>query len=275
MHLRGPMSRGWLAARKPRTPAHRQKPLPRSHVPASIASAVRAPRIPGMRASADPACDLPGHSAIVPPTASCARSRDPDLGVLLAEVRACRACAAVLPLGPRPVVQAGARARLLIVGQAPGARVHASGVPWDDASGTRLCEWLGIDAATLHDASRVAILPMGFCYPGRGNGGDLPPRRECAPLWFDALLARMPCIELVLLVGQYAQRHFLGAARKASLAGTVAAFATWMPRHFPLPHPSPRNTAWLQRHPWFERDVLPCLRERVRAVLAPASRGQR
>ncbi len=188
---------------------------------------------------------------------------------LLRRVRACRVCAAHLPLGPRPVVQAGVDARLLIVGQAPGARVHASGVPWDDASGARLCEWLGIDAATLHDAGRVAILPMGFCYPGRGAGGDLPPRPECAPLWFDALLANLPRIELVLAIGQHAQRHLLGARRKPTLAATVAAFADYAPRLFPLPHPSPRNTAWRQRHAWFERDVLPCLRERVQAVLDP------
>lgn len=196
-----------------------------------------------------------------------------DLDALLAAVRACRACAAHLPLGPRPVVQVGAEAKLLIVGQAPGTKVHASGVPWNDASGARLRDWLGVDEATFHDPSRVAIMPMGFCYPGRGGGGDLPPRRECAPLWFDALLAQMPRIELTLLIGQYAQRHFLGAARKASLTDTVAAFEDYAPRFFPLPHPSPRNTAWRQRHPWFERDVLPTLRARVQAVLAPPRGG--
>src|SRR5690606_1337553 len=132
-----------------------------------------------------------------------------DLDRLLVRIRACRVCAAHLPLGPCPVVQAGVDARLLIVGQAPGAKVHASGVPWDDASGVRLREWLGVDASTFHDASQVAIAPIGFCYPGRGGGGDLPPRPECAPLWFDALLARLPNIELALLIGQYAQRRFL------------------------------------------------------------------
>lgn len=200
--------------------------------------------------------------------------RSRDLSGLLDAIRACHACAAHLPLGPRPVVQAGADARLLIVGQAPGAKVHASGVPWDDASGARLREWLGLGAATFYDPSQVAIVPMGFCYPGRGGGGDLPPRPECAPLWFDALLAHLPRIELTLLVGQYAQRHFLGAARKATLADTVAAHAEYAPRFFPLPHPSPRNTAWRQRHPWFERDVLPLLRERVQAVLGSPGGGR-
>ena len=196
------------------------------------------------------------------------RSGKPErLDALLAQIRACTVCAAQLPLGPRPVVQIGAQARLLIVGQAPGAKVHASGVPWDDASGRRLREWLGIDEPVFHDATRVAIVPMGFCYPGRGGGGDLPPRRECAPLWFDRVLAQLAHVELTLLIGQYAQRYFLGSARRATLTDTVAAFADYAPRFMPLPHPSPRNTAWFQRHPWFERDLLPVLRERVRSIL--------
>jgi uracil-DNA glycosylase len=138
------------------------------------------------------------------------------LDVLLAKIRACIVCAAQLPLGPRPVVQIGTQARLLIVGQAPGTKVHASGVPWDDASGRRLREWLGIDESIFYDASRVAIVPMGFCYPGRGGGGDLPPRPECAPLWFDRVLAQLPNIELTLLIGQYAQKYFLGNRRRAT-----------------------------------------------------------
>ncbi len=205
-------------------------------------------------------------------TGSAAAPRQRDLRGLLAAIRACQACAAELPLGPRPVVQAGAGARLLIVGQAPGARVHASGVPWDDASGARLRDWLGLEPAQFYDPAQVAIVPMGFCYPGRGRGGDLPPRRECAALWQDDLLARLPRIGLTLLIGRYAQQHHLGAARKASLAATVAAWAEYAPRHFPLPHPSPRNTAWLQRHPWFERELLPQLRERVREALAGGRR---
>lgn len=133
-----------------------------------------------------------------------------SLDVLLAEVRACRACAQDLPLGPRPIIRVGADARILIVGQAPGARVHASGIPWDDASGDRLRKWLEVDIASFHDESQFAIIPMGFCYPGRGNGGDKPPRRECARLWLDRLLEKLPKIQLTLLIGQYAQHHFLG-----------------------------------------------------------------
>jgi len=193
---------------------------------------------------------------------------------LLTEIRACRACADDLPLGPRPVLQASASARLLIVGQAPGAKVHASGVPWDDASGERLREWMGVDAQTFYDAARIAIVPMGFCYPGRGGGGDNPPRPECAPLWHERLLALMPEVRLTLLVGQYAQRYFLGNRRHASLTETVEAWRDYAPGFVPLPHPSPRNTPWLQRHPWFAQDVLPALRERVAAALAPAQQNR-
>ena len=188
----------------------------------------------------------------------------PNLDALLRAVRACRACEAHLPLGPRPVLQAGESARILVVGQAPGARVHATGVPWDDASGERLRAWMAVNKRTFYDPSQIAIIPMGFCYPGRGAGGDLPPRRECAELWLDLLLARLPRIELTLLVGSYAQRHFLGARRKATLADTVRAWRDYAPRYFPLPHPSPRNQPWLKRHPWFERELVPALRERVR-----------
>jgi uracil-DNA glycosylase len=208
--------------------------------------------------------------AIAPPRgangAAGPEARD-SLDELLAAVRACRACAAQLPLGPRPVLQAGADARLLVVGQAPGARVHASGVPWDDRSGERLRGWMGIDAATFYDASRIAIVPMGFCYPGRGGGGDLPPRRECAELWFERLLAGLPRIELTLLIGQYAQRHFLGKRRRASLTETTRHWAEHAPRFIPLPHPSPRNTAWFQGNAWFDAELVPVLRRRVRALV--------
>ncbi len=192
----------------------------------------------------------------------------PGLPALLRAVRACRVCEAHLPLGPRPLLQAGADARILVVGQAPGERAHASGEPWDDASGDRLRAWMGIDKATFHDAARIALIPMGLCYPGRGAGGDLPPRLECAPLWMDALLARLPRIELTLLVGLHAQRRFLGAQRQRTLAATVARWQDLAPGCFPLPHPSPRNTPWLQAHPWVERDLLPALRARVQALLA-------
>lgn len=188
---------------------------------------------------------------------------DAALDALLVRIRACRLCEPALPLGARPVLQAGTGARLLIVGQAPGMKVHMSGVPWDDASGERLRDWLGLEPAAFHDPRRVVILPMGFCYPGRGRGGDLPPRSECAPRWHAPVLAHLPAVELTLLIGQYAQRQFLGAGRKPSLTATVAAFADYAPRFLPLPHPSPRNTAWFQRHPWFERELLPVLRRRV------------
>ncbi|MDF3882126.1 MULTISPECIES: uracil-DNA glycosylase family protein [Cupriavidus] len=192
----------------------------------------------------------------------------PDLEALLARVRACRACEAHLPLGPRPVVQAATPARILIVGQAPGTRVHASGIPWDDPSGDRLREWMGIDKEVFYDPARIAIIPMGLCYPGRGASGDLPPRKECAPLWMDALLACLPDIELTLLVGQYAQRRFLGADARGGVTPTVAGFAAHGPRYLPLPHPSPRNQGWFKRNDWFARELLPVLRQQVAAVLA-------
>lgn len=191
------------------------------------------------------------------------------LDPLLAEIRACRLCAAQLPLGPRPVLRASSSARLLVAGQAPGTRVHASGIPWDDASGRRLRAWMGVDADTFYDATRVAIVPMGFCYPGRGAGGDLPPRPECAATWHPRLLPRLAGVELVLAIGQYAQAYHLGPRRGRSLTDTVRAWRDHAPRVIPLPHPSPRNTLWLRRNPWFEEEVLPMLRRRVAELLAP------
>ena len=189
------------------------------------------------------------------------------LNALLAAVRGCRACEAHLPLGPRPVLRAAASARILIVGQAPGLRVHTTGLPWDDPSGARLRDWMGVTKDAFYDESRIAIIPMGYCYPGRGNGGDLPPRRECARLWLDHLLANLPRIELTILVGLYAQRHFLGARRQPTLAATIEAWREYSPTYLPLPHPSPRNTPWLQRHSWFEQQLLPELRMRVETIL--------
>ncbi len=190
------------------------------------------------------------------------------MDALLTDIRACHACAAHLPLGPRPVVQASPSARLLLVGQAPSLTVHHTGVPWDDKSGEQLRRWLGIDRATFYDATRVALMPMGYCYPGRGTSGDLPPRKECAALWHHRLLAQMPQVELTLLIGQYAQRQFLGNTARSGVTETVEAFADYAPRFIPLPHPSPRNTGWFKHHPWFESDVLPVLRERVKQALA-------
>jgi uracil-DNA glycosylase len=182
--------------------------------------------------------------------------------------RACTLCAEHLPRGPRPVFRASATARLLIVGQAPGTRVHETGIPWNDASGQRLRDWLAVDSRTFYDMSRIAILPIGFCYPGRyERGGDLPPRHECAPLWHRRLTAHMPDLGLVLLVGQYAQAHYLGRRRRRSLTETVAAWRDYLPDYLPLPHPSWRNTAWLRRNSWFEADLLPELRARIRGTV--------
>jgi len=199
-------------------------------------------------------------------------SASPTLTELLADIRNCRACEQYLPLGPRPILRASSTARILIVGQAPGTRVHSTGVPWDDPSGERLRAWMGVGKGEFYDDSNIAIIPMGYCYPGRGKGGDLPPRRECAQLWLDLLLARLPGIELTLLIGQYAQRHFLGSRRKKSLTETIRSWQDYAPKYFPLPHPSPRNTPWLRREPWFERRLLPVLRRRIRPLAAPAAR---
>ncbi len=188
---------------------------------------------------------------------------------LLAEIRACRVCAGHLPLGPRPVIRGRGGARIMIASQAPGTKVHASGLSFDDASGDRLREWLGIDRATFYDEDRIAIAPMGFCYPGRlPRGGDAPPRPECAPLWQPRLAAALPGIELTLLIGQYAMRWHLRERAMPTLTETVAAWRSFLPRYFPLPHPSWRNTGWLKRHPWFAAEALPELRRRVRALTA-------
>jgi uracil-DNA glycosylase len=190
------------------------------------------------------------------------------LAALVAEVRACRACAAHLPLGPRPVLRAEPSARLLIIGQAPGTRVHETGIPWNDASGDRLRDWLALDRATFYDAARIAIIPMGFCYPGRdARGGDNPPRPECAPLWHERLLAHLPALRLTLLVGRYAHGRYIAGARRLSLAETVCAWRDHTPDVVPLPHPSWRTTAWQRKHPWFDAELLPDLRQRVREVL--------
>ena len=190
------------------------------------------------------------------------------LAKTLAEVRACALCAAHLPLGPRPVLRAAVSARLMIVGQAPGTRVHESGIPWDDSSGDRLREWLGLDREIFYDERRIAIVPMGFCYPGRdAAGGDSPPRPECAPLWHPRLLPLMPNISLTLLVGGYAQVRYLGKAAKSGVAETVRGWRDFAPAFLPTPHPSWRVGLWLKRNPWFEAEIVPALRARVRALV--------
>lgn len=186
---------------------------------------------------------------------------------LLQEVRACTVCAEYLPNPPKPVLRASATARLMIVGQAPGRRVHESGIPWNDPSGDKLRDWLQLSREQFYDESRIAIVPTGFCYPGKGAHGDLPPRPECAPLWHPVLRAAMPDIRLTLLIGSYAQAWYLGPDRKASLYETVHARQQYLPQFFPLPHPSPRNRRWLSQRPWFETEVLPELRTLVHRVL--------
>jgi uracil-DNA glycosylase len=198
---------------------------------------------------------------------------DIPLQDLLLQIRACRHCEPTLPLGANPVVRAHAGASLVIIGQAPGTKVHASGVPWDDPSGDRLRQWLQLAPEQFYDESQVAIVPMGFCYPGRGKSGDLPPSPECAPLWHERLFSQLPQLELVLLVGAYAQQYYLAQtpvaepAKKETLTARVGRWREFGPRHFPLPHPSPRNNLWLRRNPWFEAEVLPALQSRVRQAL--------
>lgn len=194
----------------------------------------------------------------------------PALPVLLREVRACTICAAHLPLGPRPVLQMDRRARILVAGQAPGRKVHASGQPFTDASGDRLREWLGVNVTTFYDPERLAIVPMGFCYPGTGKSGDLPPRPECAATWRQALLAKLPDLELTLVIGQYALDYHLPDA-KGTLTETVRDWRSHWPTLVPLPHPSPRNNRWLSKNPWFEREVIPALRSRVHTLLTKPS----
>jgi uracil-DNA glycosylase len=189
---------------------------------------------------------------------------------LLTEIRACRVCAPHLPHEPRPVLRARSSARLCIVGQAPGTRVQASGVPFTDPSGDRLRAWLGIDKEVFYDETRIAIVPMGFCFPGLDdNGGDLPPRRECAPLWRERLFGELKQVELTLLLGAYAQAWHLKDRRKAGVTETVKAWREYTPQFIPLPHPSWRNNAWVKNNPWFEREILPYVRENVARALAP------
>ena len=188
---------------------------------------------------------------------------------LMTEIRGCDACGPELPLGPRPLLRAGASARLLICSQAPGTRAHASGLTFDDASGDRLRDWLGLDRETFYDPGRVAILPMAFCYPGRlPRGGDAPPPPRCAALWRTRVLALLPEVELTLLVGSYAQRWHLGAGARPTLSDTVAGWRAYLPRYLPLPHPSWRNNGWLRQHPWFAEELLPVLRASVRRLTA-------
>ena len=195
------------------------------------------------------------------------RASERSLPQLLQDIRSCRACEDHLPYKPRPIVVADQNARILIIGQAPGSRVQQSGIPWDDPSGQRLRQWMGVETADFYDETKVALVPMGFCYPGTGKSGDLPPRPECAELWHQSLLAKLTNIKLTLVIGIHAQRFRLGEARKSTLTATVQAWKEYRPTCIALPHPSPRNNIWLKKNPWFEEAVLPYLKARVRRLL--------
>ncbi len=186
---------------------------------------------------------------------------------LLAEVRACTICAEHLPHGVRPVLQIHPEAKILIAGQAPGRKVHESGVPFDDASGDRLRDWIGVTREVFYDPKLIAILPMGFCYPGTGKSGDLRPRPECTPAWRTQLLSHLPQLEVTLVIGQYAQAYHM-PKEQSTLTEKVRNWQAYWPGMIPLPHPSPRNNIWLGRNPWFEQELLPMLRQRVAEVLA-------
>lgn len=175
---------------------------------------------------------------------------------LLAKIKDCTTCKEHLPLGPRPVFAAHPDAKIVIIGQAPGTKVHATGIPWDDPSGKQLRKWLNIIDEVFYDETKIAIVPMGFCYPGKGKTGDLPPRPECAPQWHEALFKQMPNLELIIVIGIYAQKYYLGKTAEKNLTETVRAYKNYLPKYFPLPHPSPRNRFWLTKNPWFEDEIV-------------------
>jgi uracil-DNA glycosylase len=186
---------------------------------------------------------------------------------LLKNIRACEICKAHLPLGPRPIVAAHPDARIVIIGQAPGRKVHNTGIPWDDPSGNQLRKWLDISDPTFYDASKIALVPMGFCYPGKGTSGDLAPRPECAPQWHKMLLDKMPKLELIILIGMYAQKEYLKDNAKRTLTETVRNYKSYLPKYLPLPHPSPRNRFWLTKNPWFEMEIIPKLQKTVKNLI--------
>jgi uracil-DNA glycosylase family 4 len=186
---------------------------------------------------------------------------------ILAQIKDCRECEKFLEHGVRPVIAAGTKSKIIIIGQAPGRIVHNTGIPWNDKSGDNLRNWLGVDKDAFYDTTLFALMPMGFCYPGTGKSGDLPPRPECAPLWHEKLLMKMPQAKLILLIGQYAQNYYLGDQAKNTLTETVKNFKIYLPEYFPLPHPSPRNNIWQAKNLWFGKKVLPELRERVEGIV--------
>ena len=189
-----------------------------------------------------------------------------DMEDLLTEIRQCTICSEHLEFGPRPILAAHRESKIAVIGQAPGSVVHRTGVPWDDLSGKNLRTWMGIDNDTFYDASKIALIPMGFCYPGKGKSGDLPPRPECAPQWHEQVFGQMEKLELILLIGKYAQDEYLENAKK-TLTATVRNFKEYLPKHFVLPHPSPRNNIWQAKNEWFKSEVLPSLKDSVTKIL--------
>ena len=187
---------------------------------------------------------------------------------LISDIKQCTICAEYLELGPRPVLCADVDSKIVIIGQAPGTKVHASGIPWDDPSGKQLRKWLGVSDEDFYDPKKFAIVPMGFCYPGKGKSGDLPPRPECAPQWHEPLFDKMPNVELIILIGMYAQNYYLQKTAKKTLTETVRNYKEYLPNYFVLPHPSPRNRFWLTKNPWFEESVVPELQQKIVALLA-------
>ncbi|NER15197.1 uracil-DNA glycosylase family protein [Leptobacterium flavescens] len=187
---------------------------------------------------------------------------------LLESIRNCTVCEKQLVNGVRPIVSVEEDSKIVIIGQAPGSKVHQTGVPWDDPSGRRLRQWLGVSDEDFYDAHKFALIPMGFCYPGKGKSGDLPPRPECAPLWHKSLLDRLKDVKLVILIGQYAQKYYLGEKSKRTLTETVRSFEDYLPHYIPLPHPSPRNQIWMKKNEWFEREVLDVLEKKVSNILS-------
>ncbi len=190
------------------------------------------------------------------------------MNTLLKEIRQCTLCADSLDLGPRPILAAHKQSRIAVIGQAPGSVVHRTGIPWDDQSGKNLRLWMGIDDATFYDEKKIALIPMGFCYPGKGKSGDLPPRKECAPLWHKPLFHKLEHLKLILLIGKYAQDYYLSSPQK-TLTETVKQYRNYLPKHFVLPHPSPRNNIWQAKNEWFKTEVLPELKNRVSSILNP------
>jgi len=196
-----------------------------------------------------------------------------SLDKLVKEIKACNLCTDHLPLGPRPVIQVGSLARILIVGQAPGRRVHETGIPFNDPSGERLRLWMGINKEEFYDKDKVALVPMGFCFPGTGKSGDLPPRPECADTWREKLLEKLPNIELTIVIGQYARGWHFGSSNKQNLTETVKSWKEFWPNAIPLPHPSPRNNIWLRKNAWFEDEVIPALQKAVNAILDKSTKS--